>query len=438
MTLLRARQRFGKYIIERRIGEGGFASVYQARDTIEGIQVALKIPHTHLMDSESLAMFRQEVRLAATLDHPNILPLKYADHIEDQFVIVTALGEETLDDRMTRRLSTSLALEFAGQLLEAVACAHEHSIVHCDIKPDNLLLFPDNRLRLTDFGIARVAYRTLQGTGSGTLGYVAPEQALGKPSFRSDVFSIGIVINEMLTGELPEWPFEWPMPGFERLRAKVHPDLIELLRKSMELSANKRFADAAQMQAAFSRIKNLMKPAGKKRSSSKSKSGRRWQTMRFQEFRREFGKQLQTNYACSKCKGPVSEAMLGCPWCGKDRKKHTNETSYSHCCPRCLRGMKADWHYCGYCYGPGFEPATNRELPDKRYDASNSGKCANKKCSRKVLMPFTRYCVWCKQKVKKPWKLAGSSDRCRSCGWGITSQYWSHCPWCTEKLAGGS
>lgn len=429
---LRARQRFGKYIIERRIGEGGFATVYAARDTIEGIQVALKIPHTHLMSDDSLEMFRQEVRLAAALDHPNILPLKYADYIDDHFVIVTALGDETLDDRLSRRLSTRIALSYAEQLLHAVSCAHDHSIIHCDIKPDNLLIFPDHRIRLTDFGIARVAYRTLQGTGSGTLGYVAPEQALGKPSFRSDVFSVGVVINQMLTGEVPEWPFHWPLPGHDRLRSKVHPDLVKLLRKSLEVSATKRFADATQMLNAFSRIKNIDKPHTKKRNSTKSGAGRSWQTLRWQAFRREFGKQLQAKHECSKCSGPVSESMFACPWCGKARRKHTAETDFSHCCPRCNRGMKADWQYCAWCYGPGFEPETSRRLRDKRY----SGKCSNRQCDRKELMPFTRYCVWCKQKVKKPWKLDGSKDRCRSCDWGVALQYWSYCPWCTKKLAG--
>ena len=89
---LRTRQRFGKYVIERRIGEGGFATVYQARATIEGIRVALKIPHTHFMSGETLDMFRQEVRLAAGLDHPHILPLKYADYIEGHFVVPMTTG----------------------------------------------------------------------------------------------------------------------------------------------------------------------------------------------------------------------------------------------------------------------------------------------------------------------------------------------------------
>jgi serine/threonine protein kinase len=97
-------------------------------------------------------------------------------------------------------------------MIEAVAYAHRQRIIHCDIKPENFILFPDNRLRLTDFGIARVAQNTVAGSGSGTVGYMAPEQAMGKPSMRSDVFSLGLVIYRMLTGQLPEWPFEWPPP----------------------------------------------------------------------------------------------------------------------------------------------------------------------------------------------------------------------------------
>ncbi len=429
---LRARQKFGKYVIERRLGEGGFATVYQARDTIEGIRVALKIPHAHLVSSESLDMFRQEVRLVAALDHPNILPLKYADYIEGHFVVVTALGQESLEDRLSRRLSTKLALDFAEQLLEAVTCAHDSSIVHCDIKPDNLLLFPDNLLRLTDFGIARVAYRTLQGTGSGTLGYIAPEQALGKPSVRSDVFSTGVVIHEMLTGEVPEWPFTWPPPGYDRLRSKVHPELIQVLRKSMDVTASKRYTNAGKMLEAFSRIRNPAKAPQKNQRSRKKVASKTWRTLCWREFRRQFGQQLETKYECTKCQGPVSEAMHCCPWCGKERLKHNAETTFPLCCPRCYRGVKSDWLYCGWCFGPGFEPSTTRELTDKRY----SGKCTNSKCSRKILMPFMRYCVWCKQKVKKAWKIAGTTERCPSCSWGVAADYWSYCPWCAKKLAG--
>ena len=174
--MLRARQRFGKYVIERRLGEGGFAVVYQARDTIEGIRVALKVPYAHLLTGAAMEALRNEIRMAARLEHPNILPLKSADYVGDQLVIVTALGEMTLQERLQRRLSIDTGLGFVEQMLSAVACAHEHRIIHCDLKPDNFLVFANNRLRLTDFGIARVALRTLKGSGTGTVGYIAPSR----------------------------------------------------------------------------------------------------------------------------------------------------------------------------------------------------------------------------------------------------------------------
>ncbi|MCA9171255.1 MAG: serine/threonine protein kinase, partial [Planctomycetales bacterium] len=235
--MLKARQRLGKYVIERRLGEGGFATVYQAKDTIEGIRVALKVPHAHLMSESSLELFRHEVRVAAQLEHPNILPLKYADFIDGKFVIVTALGMETLEHRLQRRLSVDKGISFAEQMLAAVGYAHEQRIIHCDIKPDNFVLFSGNRLRLTDFGIARFAQHTLQGSGAGTVGYIAPEQAMGKPSFRSDVFSLGLVLYRTFTGYLPEWPFDWPPPGYLRLRQRLDPDFIDLIRKSLHINA---------------------------------------------------------------------------------------------------------------------------------------------------------------------------------------------------------
>ncbi len=429
--MLRARQRFGKYIIERRIAEGGFASVYQASDTIEGIRVALKIPHPHMMNEQTLANFRQEARMAAKLDHPNILPLKYADFIDDKFVIVTALSESTLEDRLQKRLAMQTAIDFSKQMLEASAYAHQQKIIHCDIKPDNLLIFPNNHLLLTDFGIARVALRTLQGSGCGTIGYVAPEQAMGKPSFQSDVFSLGIVMYRMLTGSLPEWPYVWPMEGFPRLRERVSESLIALIKRSLEVDASKRFSDAEQMLSSFCRIKQPLrtqvKPRTKKPTSGR---GRSWQEMRRKEFQSQFGASLGTNCSCSKCQGPVSEPMLACPWCGDDRQKNPCTTNFSIYCPRCRRGLKSDWPYCPWCYGGGFEVETTRKLADKRYTA----RCTNTKCTRKKLMPFMRYCPWCRASVKRKWKIEGSPNTCRQCGWGVVPHYWSFCPWCTTRL----
>ncbi|MDA0283649.1 MAG: serine/threonine-protein kinase [Planctomycetota bacterium] len=249
--MLKARQKLGKYRIERRLGSGGFANVYAAMDTVEGIRVALKVPHASVIDETVLQDFRHEVRLAAQLDHPNILALRFAGFYENEFIISFPMGDETLSDRLSRRMSLSTSLDLSRQMLEAVACAHRHKIIHCDIKPENFILFPENRLKLTDFGIARVAQKTMKGGGEGTVGYMAPEQAMGKPSYRADVFSLGLVLCRIFSGQWSEYPFSWPTPGHGRLRLQLHSDMIDLIRRSMDLNPRKRFRDADQMLAAF-------------------------------------------------------------------------------------------------------------------------------------------------------------------------------------------
>lgn len=435
--MLRTRQKLGKYRLERKLGEGGFAVVWQAHDMVEGIRVALKIPHPHLVSESTLEDFRREVRLAARLDHPNILPLKNASFIDDHFVIAFVLGERTLEERLRTRLSLKAALDYLEQLLEAVSFAHEQHIIHCDIKPDNLLIFPGDRLRLTDFGIAKVAQQTVRGSGSGTMGYIAPEQAMGRPSFRSDVFSIGLVMFRTLAGRLPEWPFDWPPPGYDRLQHKLHPDMINLLRKSLEVDAGKRFRDAGAMLAQFRRLKprtlryTTRQAATTRRNSSGDSGKPDWQTVRRQQFLRQYGKLLETSYRCNGCDGPVSEMMRACPWCGKERRSHRDASKFSARCTRCRRGMKLDWKFCPWCFGPGFQPHTNRALSDKRYSA----RCGNPECTRKDLMPWMRYCPWCRRKVVKKWRIAGQKEKCPSCQWGVLGVYWSYCPWCSKSLA---
>ena len=251
MSSLKVRQKVGKYRIERRLGQGGFADVYAAMDTIEGIRVALKVPHAKIVDDSVLKDFRNEVRVAARLEHPNILPLRFAGFMDEKFVIAFQLGENTLSDRITKRLSLHSILDYGQQMLEATAYAHRSKIIHCDIKPENFILFAGNRLKLTDFGIAKVAQKTVRGAGTGTVGYMAPEQAMGKPSFRSDVFSLGLILYRMLSGHWPEWPYEWPPKGISRLRSRVHADLVAVVKRAMDPNPRKRFRDADQMLEAF-------------------------------------------------------------------------------------------------------------------------------------------------------------------------------------------
>lgn len=270
---LRVRQRLGKYRIERRLGEGGFATVFQAMDTIMGTRVALKIPHAPLVDDDLLKSFRREAKMVEKLEHPGILPIRDASIIDDRLVIVFALGKETLNERVSRRMSFESSLAIIGQLIDAIAMAHRNQVIHCDIKPENVIMFDGGVPRLADFGIAKVARQTVRGRGTGTVGYMAPEQAMGRPSSRSDVFSMGLIAYRMLAGVWPEWPYEWPMDGSKKLKTKVHPQLIAWLKKSIAVNPRHRYADAGQMQEAYedtipAAIRFIKKQRGKSRTAT--------------------------------------------------------------------------------------------------------------------------------------------------------------------------
>jgi serine/threonine-protein kinase len=197
---------------------------------------------------------QQEVRIIARLDHPCIVPLKDARFIDGHFVMVFPLAEETLADRLERRMSRSTAVDFAVQMIAAVAYAHQQGILHRDIKPDNFVLFPEQVIQLTDFGLARIQRGCHEVSGSGTIGYMSPEQAMGRPSYRSDVFSLGLVIYRTLAGEVPEYPFE-SLPAFNKLRRGLSQDFVALIRKAIDPSPTKRFRDAVAMHNAVTKIR---------------------------------------------------------------------------------------------------------------------------------------------------------------------------------------
>ena len=428
--MLRARQKLGKYRILGRIASGPLADVYKAADTIHRTRVALKIPKSE--NNTTHDDFLREVQIATRLHHPNILPIQDASFIDGQFVIAMGLGTESLADRIERRMSTARALDIAEQALAALAHAHERKIIHCDIKPENFILFPGNRVKLADFGFAKISLRTLKASGSGTIDYIAPEQAMGRPKFQSDVFSLGLVLYRLLSGKLPEWPFKWPMIGYDRLQSRVPAELIAMLRKSIELDPADRYRNAVEMYAVFRKVKRLQERRRKKaapRREKSAKNGASWRRMQWREFQKLYRAELDTRHHCRSCEGPVAESMLACPWCGTEHPTRRSETRMPAVCPRCERGVKNDWHYCAWCYGAGFELETSRRFPDKRYTA----KCANSKC-REPIMPFMRYCPWCRSKVKKGWQIKSNRHKCPSCEWGIVTEFWNFCAWCSEPV----
>lgn len=434
--MIRARQRLGKYKVVRRLARGGFADVFEARDTIEGIPVALKVPHDGLVTKATLDQFRHEVRTTAALDHPNIVPIKTAEMVDGHFVIVQPLAKQTLATRLERRISRAFALDTFEQLLAGLAHAHRHRVIHCDVKPENVLLFEGGRVRLTDFGIAKVAQRTMSAGGTGTVGFIAPEQAMGKPSPASDVFAAALVLWRMLAGVVPEWPFRWPLPGHERV-ADVHPDLLALLRRALDVDSSRRHRDAIKLESAYKRLLPRIKSRATRKTNRGARRGARskavrqdWRRVREDAFRRRHGRDLEVHHACTRCAGPVSEVMTTCPWCGVERAPHVGEVSMPRRCPRCRRGAKLDWEYCPTCWGPSIGAESSRRWSDKRYVA----RCTH---CRGDLMAFQRYCPWCHRKIRRAWPLPGANSSCPRCAWGV-SDTWDWCAWCGKGLSGGT
>lgn len=253
---LRSGTRLDKYRLIKRLGSGGFATVYAAMDELENRRVAVKIPEeSFTANRQTQEDITREIRIMARLEHPNILRLKDARVIDGRLVMIFPLGEQTLADRMAKRIARATAIDYASQMIAAVAFAHESHVLHRDIKPENFILFPHNRLCLTDFGLARFGNRLHSQSGSGTLGYVAPEQAMGKATYRSDVFSLGLVMYRLFAGVLPEYPFEPPLPEYQKLRRGLSASFAALIRKCIDPQPSKRFRDGVALRNAFQQIR---------------------------------------------------------------------------------------------------------------------------------------------------------------------------------------
>ncbi len=273
---LRIGSRLDKYRLVKKLGHGGFATVYSALDQIENRHVAIKVPdEKYVADLSSLEDLQREVRIMAKLDHEQIVRLKDARFIDGRFVMIFPLGLESLDSRLQRRMARQTALDYVRQMVSAVAFAHGNQVLHRDIKPDNFILFPDNRLRLTDFGLARIERGRGDHSASGTLGYMSPEQAMGRPTFRSDVFSLGLVIYRMFSGELPTYPFDKPLPGGARARRVMTTEFLDWVRKAIDLNPARRFRDAVAMENALGRIRQPLKATAAAGKTSAKRSSRR-------------------------------------------------------------------------------------------------------------------------------------------------------------------
>jgi eukaryotic-like serine/threonine-protein kinase len=200
-----------RYKLEAKLGSGGMSTVYLARDTTLDRSVAVKILHREMSEqADQLQRFRQEARAVAKLSHPNVVAV--IDAGEDgghPYIVFEYVEGETLKQRINRvgALDAQEALAYAIEVARGLTVAHNRNMVHRDIKPQNVLIDSEGRAKLTDFGISRQLEQdgmTATGRVLGTTDYVAPEQAMGHPvDQRSDIYSLGVVLYEMLTGQVP-------------------------------------------------------------------------------------------------------------------------------------------------------------------------------------------------------------------------------------------
>jgi serine/threonine protein kinase len=419
-------KRLGKYRLDKCLGQGGSCEVWKAKDCVEGLWVALKIPLIGLNGQRDNQALFHEIRMVSKLRHRHIMPVKNADIIEDHVVLATELSYGTLDDR-SRPMSVRRIVYIIAQVLDGLAYAHRNRLVHCDVTPGNIFLFPNDRAALGDFGISlqfKGRMKTIEDYG--TPGYVAPEQAYGRPTHRSDCFAVGLILYEFITGVLPRWPFRWPLRGHKRLRERTNAAMVKLLRKSLAVDPEKRFADAEQMLAALLQAapKDL-----KKRPALPTDNGNRldWRKARRNAFVNRYSKVFPGLFKCTACGQPIAESMILCPWCGSDRNRFDRRTTFSHVCPTCRKGVLPEWRFCPWCYRAGFRSPSSTRSAGVRYNS----RC--KYCNAKM-MRFMRYCPWCHRKVRKPWRVRPFPEICTKCGWSVDTEFWSYCPWCEHSL----
>ncbi|PYJ45714.1 MAG: hypothetical protein DME85_12860, partial [Verrucomicrobia bacterium] len=281
-------QTFGHYKISKRIGSGGMGEVYLASDMIAGRKAALKLlPMRFTGDAERLKRFQQEAHAVVALNHPNILTVYEIGEDHSTHYIASELIEgETLRQRLTRgRIEVGEAVDIAIQVASALAAAHEAGIVHRDINPGNIMLRPDGYVKVLDFGIAKLAEQeapaampkdealllveTNLGSILGTVPYISPEQACGVPvDKRTDIWSLGVVLYEMVTGHQPFTGgtprevmtsiLEKEPPPLTTYNKQTPAELRQIISKALRKDRRERYQSVSEMLQALKNLRHKL------------------------------------------------------------------------------------------------------------------------------------------------------------------------------------
>lgn len=259
----------GRYELGEKIGEGGAAVVYRARDTRLDRPVAVKVLRSQFVDDrDAVVRFQREARAAASLAHPNVVPVyDYGQDGDTHFIVLELLPGPTLKGYLSARgaLPVGEALAIARQILAGLQAAHDRGLVHRDVKPQNVLFAADGSVKVADFGIARALAApalTAAGEAIGTASYLSPEQARGEPvGPASDVYSAGVVLYEMLAGRPPftgdtglaialKHVAELPAP-LDEVAPGVPAGIARIVGRALAKDPSERWPDAAALAGAL-------------------------------------------------------------------------------------------------------------------------------------------------------------------------------------------
>lgn len=267
----------GRYEIIRPVGYGGMAEVFLAHDQLLDRNVAVKMLRDQFLeDKELLEQFRREAKSAARLVHPYIINIyDVVSEGNNQYIVMEYVDGVTLKEYMQEhKLSLNSVLEIGVRLADALQHAHSHNIIHCDIKPQNILIDKNMNPKIADFGIAKmVTNQTMVYSKSvmGSVHYISPEQACGgKITASSDVYSLGIVLFEMLTGQVPYMGttavsvammhVEKPVPQLKDFMENVPDGMQEIMNKALAKRCEDRYANAGQLRRDLMNLKMKLFP----------------------------------------------------------------------------------------------------------------------------------------------------------------------------------
>jgi serine/threonine-protein kinase len=304
-------QTVGKYQILSNLGSGGFGTVFLAKDAWIDKKVAIKVPHRQTGDFDDLL---QEPRLLAALDHANIVGIVTAERVNGVFFIVMEYVKgESLEAVLDREkcLAVPRALNYAVQILKGVDHAHEAQILHRDLRPANVLVSESGLVKVADFGTSRFLERSHATTVIGSPPYMAPEQFQGRAVLASDIYSVGVILYQMLTGTLPYFS---PNPAqIERMVAqgRCTPPKLRNTHVPREISDIAMKAIAAEVRERYQRASELLEDLATAGDIDHNAT-------ELEDIRKRLkAREVPKGGFCWNCRKPLHARSDACPFCGE-------------------------------------------------------------------------------------------------------------------------